>query len=126
MYTAPGILTLTGSNRMTLTFIIDDVHFTLTGNINPAMPPFKANQVILTYNNVHELSSTVSFEGQIGPNNFKLNLENGVTAEGYLDFPISPASRISGSGRRSNCNTRAAYQGIFYIYSYLLSKHDCR
>ncbi|CEF85281.1 unnamed protein product [Fusarium graminearum] len=98
MYTAPGILTLTGSNRMTLTFIIDDVHFTLTGNINPAMPPFKANQVILTYNNVHELSSTVSFEGQIGPNNFKLNLENGVTAEGYLDFPISPASRISGSG----------------------------
>lgn len=98
MPTAPGILTLIGSNRMTLTFIIDDVQFTFMGNINPAMPPFNANQVTLTYNRVDELSSTVSFEGQIGPNNFKLNLENGVTAKGDLDFPVSPASRISGSG----------------------------
>ncbi|KAM0301544.1 hypothetical protein ACHAPM_005774 [Fusarium culmorum] len=98
MPTAPGTLVRNGATRMALTFIVDDVQFTFVGVMNLAMPPFNANQVILTYNSVDELSSNVSFDGKIGPENFKLNLSNGVTAEGDLDFPLSPASVVSGSG----------------------------
>ncbi|KAF0639654.1 hypothetical protein FPSE5266_08923 [Fusarium pseudograminearum] len=98
MPTAPGTLVRNSETRMTLMFIVDGVQFHFMGNMNPAMPPFNANQVTLTYNSVDELSSTVSFDGKIGPDNFKLNLSNGVTAEGHLDIPLSPASPVSGSG----------------------------
>ncbi|KAF5227930.1 hypothetical protein FAUST_11448 [Fusarium austroamericanum] len=98
MPTATGTLVRNSATKMILTFIVDDVQFTFVGNMNPAMPPFNANQVTLTYNSVDELSSNASFDGQIGPNNFKLNLSNGVTAKGDLDFPLSPASIVSGSG----------------------------
>ncbi|EKJ70872.1 hypothetical protein FPSE_08923 [Fusarium pseudograminearum CS3096] len=98
MPTAPGTLVRNGANKITLTFSVDGVQFTFVGVMDPAMPPFNANQVTLTYNSVNELSSTVSFDGKIGPEHFRLNLSNGVTAKGDLDFPLSPASLVSGSG----------------------------
>ncbi|KAI2468933.1 hypothetical protein F4781DRAFT_443096 [Annulohypoxylon bovei var. microspora] len=99
MPTAPGSFTWDSANRVTATFFIEDILHSFTANINPSLPPFTSNDVVMTYNEPKDLTSTRSFTGKLGPINFKISLENDVIFEGKLNQPGIPTGvTLNGSG----------------------------
>ncbi|KAF4985197.1 hypothetical protein FDECE_16738 [Fusarium decemcellulare] len=99
MSTAHGVLIRTSPNRLNATFVVDGIQYTYAAAVNPAIQPFSSNSAKLVYENVDDLTSTRQFSGRIGPNNFKLTLNNGAVIEGELSPPgIQPASTIDGTG----------------------------
>ncbi|KAF5701465.1 hypothetical protein FGLOB1_10191 [Fusarium globosum] len=101
MPTAPGALIHNSANRFTAIFVIDGMQRSYVAIMHPSVPPFSSNNVILTYNNVEELTGTLSHSGHIGKNDLALELENGVEIKGKLNQPgIDRAFKniVAGSG----------------------------
>ncbi|KAI1656982.1 hypothetical protein F4813DRAFT_397225 [Daldinia decipiens] len=100
MPTASGFIkSLSGGSKFTSTFVIDDIQYHFSGNINPTTPEFESNNATLEYTNKQQLTAQRQIEeGKVGTNNISLSLKNGPTIEGILNSPIHPAVRVSGTG----------------------------
>ena len=99
MPTAQGSIVRNSANRITAVFVIDDIQNTFSGTISPAIQPFTANGITLTYNSQDDLTTARSFQGRVGPNTIKSTFDNGPVIEGELNQPgISPASTVDGNG----------------------------
>ncbi|KAJ4113924.1 hypothetical protein NW768_011454 [Fusarium equiseti] len=92
------VKSVAGGNKFTSAFVIDDIIYHFSGNLSPALQDFHSNEAILEYNSIAELTSQQDFDGKIGTSDIQLNASNGATIRGPLEMPISPASRVSGSG----------------------------
>ncbi|KAL4252792.1 hypothetical protein ABKN59_005393 [Abortiporus biennis] len=95
-----GTLIRLTSNRLKAVFIIENVPMTFTANVSPAIQPFVTYAVVLTFNNVNELTSRRSYNGRIGVGTLKLTLSNGPVIEGFIVNPpgVTPASNVNGTG----------------------------
>ncbi|XEU95937.1 hypothetical protein FSHL1_001222 [Fusarium sambucinum] len=103
MSTAQGVFVRNSTNHITLVFVINETQVTCSGTVSPSIPPFTTKNVTLTYNDINKMSSTRSYSGRIGQNRFKLDFDNGFTAEGDLNPPgVIPAMVVNGAGRGSN------------------------
>lgn len=87
-----------GGNKFTSTFIIDDIQYHFSGNLSPAVQEFQSNVATLEYPSVGALTTTRDFDGKIGTQDVQLTTQNGAKITGQLELPISPASRVSGTG----------------------------
>ena len=95
---ARGTFERLSSNRVIAIFIVNGIRKTFSATVSPAMQPFKSLKATLTYGNEDDLTATRSYGGKIGPDTFKLFLDNGLIIEGTLAVPIDPASTVSGIG----------------------------
>ncbi|KAH7108842.1 hypothetical protein B0J11DRAFT_602027 [Dendryphion nanum] len=94
-----GTFTRNSANRVTATFVIDQIMRSFTATISPAIQPFTSNQAKLTYDDLEKLTGTRNYSGRVGINDFSLTLDNGVTIVGELNPPgIQPASTVDGTG----------------------------
>ncbi|KAJ3549544.1 hypothetical protein NM208_g452 [Fusarium decemcellulare] len=100
MPSAPGFIKgIAGGNKFTSTFIIDDIQYHYSGSFNPAVQEFVSNAATLEYTSVAALTTTRDFEGKVGTQDVVIDIQpGGVKITGKLDLPISPASRVSGTG----------------------------
>lgn len=88
-----------GSNKFTSTFIIDDIQYHYSGSFNPAVQEFVCNAATLEYPSVAALTTTRDFSGKVGTQDITIDIQpGGVKITGKLELPISPASRVSGTG----------------------------
>ncbi|KAF8165940.1 hypothetical protein B0H34DRAFT_691046 [Crassisporium funariophilum] len=97
MPSARGTVKSSNGVRFTCTFDIDDMMFIFSGSFTTTVPHFSSNNVTVTYDGEHQLSSVRVFDGHIGARNFKLELANGPVIEGVLDIPI-PGMSVMGNG----------------------------
>jgi hypothetical protein len=99
MPTAQGFIkSVGGGDKFMSTFVIDGIQYHLSGSFNPAVQPFESNQASLEFDSVEQLTAVRNFEGKVGTQDVQVNLANGAHIKGYLNMPISPASRVSGAG----------------------------
>ncbi|KAH9478710.1 hypothetical protein JR316_0009170 [Psilocybe cubensis] len=98
--TAQGSISATSSTRFTATFVLpgSGLQANFAGDFSSSVQTFNSANAVVTYNKESDLTGTREFSGQIGVTNIKLTLTNGVTIQGILDMPISPADSVSGSG----------------------------
>ncbi|KAM0233557.1 hypothetical protein ACHAP5_010355 [Fusarium lateritium] len=92
------IKSVAGGDKITSTFIIDDIQYHFSGTLSPAVQPFQGNQATLEYDDVEQLTSSRDFDGKVGVQDTRLTLSNGATISASLEMPISQASRVSGTG----------------------------
>ncbi|KHN94783.1 uncharacterized protein MAM_07379 [Metarhizium album ARSEF 1941] len=92
------IRTVAGGNKFTSTFIIDDTQYHFSGNFNPPVQEFMSNDARLEYESPEQLTTHQGFDGKIGTSDTLLSIQNGPSITGHLNMPISPASRVCGSG----------------------------
>lgn len=99
MPSAQGFVkSVAGGNKFTSVFIIDDIQYHFSGFICPAVLPFQSNEAMLEYNSIGQLTNQRDFDGKVGISNVVLTASNGARISGRLEMPISPASRVSGTG----------------------------
>ena len=99
MPTASGTFVRASANRVTAVFVIDGIQSTFSATVSPSMQPFTSNSATLTYDNADQLTSTRSYTGHIGTDNYAITFANGPSFEGTLNTPgISPASTVTGTG----------------------------
>ncbi|KAI2783763.1 hypothetical protein F4815DRAFT_442017 [Daldinia loculata] len=92
------IKSLAGGSKFTSTFVIDDIQYHFSGNINPSVQDFVCDRATLQYGSLGELTTQRQCEGKIGTQNIELTIKNGPTIKGPLNSPIDPATRVSGMG----------------------------
>ena len=97
---AKGTVVSLNGSKFVATFIIDEIQYIYSGNVNPNPGPFKVNNATLTYSDVSDLTTTRSYTGQVGISKIKFTLKNGVTITGDLpdNNQVDPASTVDGSG----------------------------
>ncbi|KAH7259369.1 uncharacterized protein BKA55DRAFT_505478 [Fusarium redolens] len=78
--------------------IIDGSPHIFAGNYSPPTQPFNSNNATLEYQSVGSLQAFQQFHATIGSSEVTISLNYGTTIKGPLDFPISPPSRVDGSG----------------------------
>lgn len=98
MPSAQGFVKGFAGNKFIATFVIDDIQYHFSGSLNPAVQDFQSNEATLEYSSQGQLVSTRDFDGKVGTQDLTLNAANGPKISGPLNMPISPASRVSGSG----------------------------
>ncbi|KAH9478706.1 hypothetical protein JR316_0009166 [Psilocybe cubensis] len=98
--TAKGRITGGNGERFTAMFILpgSDRAATFLGNFYSSVPSLTCDDATLTYNNPRDLTAARQFEAQLGVNNVKFTMNNGVIIEGVLNTPISPPISASGAG----------------------------
>ncbi|KAL2213186.1 hypothetical protein CC79DRAFT_1327054 [Sarocladium strictum] len=89
---------IAGGSKFTATFLIDDIQYHFSGHLSPAVQQFQSNEATLEYTSLGQLVSTRDFEGKVGTQDVIFNAANGPKISGPLNMPISPASRVSGTG----------------------------
>lgn len=89
---------IAGGNKFTSTFIIDDIQYHFSGSFSPAVQEFVSNSATLEYESLGSLTSNRDFDGKIGTQSVTLEVVDGPKITGNLELPISPASRVSGTG----------------------------
>ncbi|KAI1157493.1 hypothetical protein F5B18DRAFT_644874 [Nemania serpens] len=87
-----------GGSKFTATFLIDDIQYHFSGNFNPTVQDFTANEASLEYVNLGQLTTLRTIEGKVGTEDISISIKNGPKISGPLNMPINPASRISGTG----------------------------
>jgi hypothetical protein len=87
-----------GGSKFTSTFIVDDIQYHFSGNINPPVQEFSSFNARLEYTSPAQLTTQRPFDGKIGSTDTLFQVQNGPAISGPLDMPIHPASRVSGSG----------------------------
>ncbi|KAF9535055.1 hypothetical protein CPB83DRAFT_879284 [Crepidotus variabilis] len=100
MPTADGYIktTSTGSKFIAV-FAIDGVSYTFTGPLGGSSQPWTCNNASATCRNLRkDLTSSRTFEGHVGPEKVRFQLENGIKITGTLDMPIHPPNSVSGTG----------------------------
>ncbi|KAG8361638.1 hypothetical protein FVEN_g1069 [Fusarium venenatum] len=99
MPSAQGFIkSVAGGNKFASVFIIDDIQYHFQGQFNPAVQDFQSNDATLEYDSPDQLTTYRDLEGKVGTQDVSINLSNGARIRGNLDMPLSPASRVSGSG----------------------------
>ncbi|KAF8966988.1 hypothetical protein BGZ46_000270 [Entomortierella lignicola] len=97
--TAQGFVrSVQGGNKFTSTFIIDDIQYHFSGNLYPATQDFTSFNAVLEYESVAQLTAQRPFDGKVGTQDILFQISNGPIISGPLDYPIHPASRVSGAG----------------------------
>lgn len=90
---------IAGGNKFTSTFIIDDIQYHYSGSFSPAVQEFVCNVATLEYTSVAALTTVRDFSGKVGTQDVTFDVQpGGVKITGKLELPISPASRVSGTG----------------------------
>ncbi|KAF9188851.1 hypothetical protein BGZ49_003903, partial [Haplosporangium sp. Z 27] len=96
---APGFVrSVGGGSKFTSTFIIDDIQYHFSGYLNPPVQDFSSFNAMLEYTSEVQLTAQRPFDGEVGTRDILFQIANGPTISGPLDYPIHPASRVSGSG----------------------------
>ncbi|KAH7099313.1 hypothetical protein BKA62DRAFT_641211 [Auriculariales sp. MPI-PUGE-AT-0066] len=99
MPTAHGFVrSVADGAKFTSTFIIDDIQFHYSGNLNPPVQDFSCFNATIMYTDVVQLTAQHPFDGKVGPMDIEFRLANGPEIKGPLDVPMHPATRISGLG----------------------------
>ncbi|KAF9535161.1 hypothetical protein CPB83DRAFT_843591 [Crepidotus variabilis] len=98
MPTAEGNIRHTSGGRLNATFNVGGINYHFSGAFTSSVQPFNTNNASVTYTDVRALTNTRTFFGRIGPDNIQLTLQNSVSIQGTLDFPIFPGASVSGSG----------------------------
>ncbi|KAG9251963.1 uncharacterized protein F5Z01DRAFT_259407 [Emericellopsis atlantica] len=99
MPSAPGFVkSVTGGSKFIATFIIDDIQFHFSGNLDLPVEEFTCNEASLEYGDMEQLATRQNFDGEVGTEELQLTLSNGPKITGSFMFPINSASNISGSG----------------------------
>lgn len=99
MPTAPGTFLRIDSNRFAAQFVIDGILYTFSATFSPSVQPFASNAAKIDYHSIDFLTSTRSYGGRIGINDFNLTLDNGVELSGQLNPPgVNPTSSVNGTG----------------------------
>ena len=99
MSSAQGFIKSTQPGRFTATFNIDGALYLFSGNVNPPTQPFDSQAATLKYNSAESLEGSQQFTGIIGSRDeASFTFNDGTEIKGPLDDPISPATRVSGTG----------------------------
>jgi hypothetical protein len=98
MPTAVGFVKAISGTKAMASFIIDDIQYTFSCNIDPNVQPFQSYNAVLTYSDMRDLTAARDWNGQVGSSKVKMNISNGPSIEGSLDMPVSPASVVVGTG----------------------------
>ncbi|KAM0229744.1 hypothetical protein ACHAPO_009818 [Fusarium lateritium] len=99
MPSAQGFIkSVAGGNKFMSVFIIDDTQYHFSGQFNPAVQQFESHSATLEYDSLDQLTSYRDLDGKVGTQDVSINLANGARISGNLNIPLSPASRVSGSG----------------------------
>ncbi|KAH6856355.1 hypothetical protein B0I37DRAFT_443037 [Chaetomium sp. MPI-CAGE-AT-0009] len=100
MPTAKGTFIRESLNRVKAVFVLDDgVQISFPATVSPSIQAFTSNAATLTYDDPDQLTSTHSYSGRIGINDFVITLDNGTEFKGTLNVPgISPANTVTGTG----------------------------
>lgn len=100
MPSAKGTISSLNGSKFVATFIIDEIQYIFSGNLNPNPGSFNVTKATLEYDDKDELTGTHSFTGQVGITKVTLNIKNGPVAAGPLpdNGQIDPASTVDGSG----------------------------
>ncbi|WP_432197088.1 hypothetical protein [Streptomyces sp. bgisy027] len=94
-----GTLTRVNTSTIVGRFGLDGQVLTFEASISPSMPPFRSNDVTLTYADVEELTSHCAYTGRVGTEKLSLQLANGPTMTGHLNEPGLPAAHsVTGNG----------------------------
>ncbi|KXH44291.1 hypothetical protein CSIM01_08071 [Colletotrichum simmondsii] len=89
---------IAGGNVFTSTFIIDDIQYHFSGRFNPAVQEFVSNSATLEYESLESLTRQRDFSGKVGTQSIDLHVADGLKITGNLELPMSPATRVSGTG----------------------------
>ncbi|KAL6914726.1 hypothetical protein FSST1_012486 [Fusarium sambucinum] len=99
MPSAQGFIkSVAAGNKFMSVFIIDDIQYHFSGQLQPAVQSFQSNDATLEYNSIDELTTSRDFQGKVGPMDISINLSNGATIKGNLDMPLNQAALASGTG----------------------------
>lgn len=99
MSTAKGIINSSKGGKFVAVFIIDEIQYLFSGNINSNPGAFTVSNAILNYTSVAELTGTRTYNGQVGISTVKFAINNGTSISGALPVHnyIDPASTVQGS-----------------------------
>ncbi|RWA10723.1 hypothetical protein EKO27_g4394 [Xylaria grammica] len=98
MPTAPGVFLRLSDTQIALHFDIEGVQYSFNATVSPPTQPFVSRTVVLTYENIGQLSGSQRYNGHVGERDFKLDI-NGLEITGNLEDPGLPyAAVIYGSG----------------------------
>ncbi|QGI68324.1 hypothetical protein CEK26_012286 [Fusarium fujikuroi] len=93
MSSAQGFIKSSQPGRFTATFSID------AGTISPPTAPFESNFATLQYSSLESLEGSQQITGIIGSRDeVSLTFDDGTSIKGPLNLPVSPASRVEGTG----------------------------
>ncbi|KAF5310923.1 hypothetical protein D9619_007969 [Psilocybe cf. subviscida] len=98
MPSVDGVIACTTGSHFAAYFIIDKITFRFSGIFSSTVLAFTSETTTLNYPSLKSLSSTMSFEGRVGPSKVFLNLSNGVTIKGVLDMPLIISGNVTGGG----------------------------
>ncbi|KAF7342221.1 hypothetical protein MVEN_01810000 [Mycena venus] len=100
MPSANGSIVSHNGSKFVATFIIDEIQYVYSGNVNPNPGAFNVTKATLTYDSTADLTGTHSFTGQVGISKVTFNIRNGPVAGGPLpdNGHVDPASTVDGSG----------------------------
>ncbi|KAK8056836.1 hypothetical protein PG993_002063 [Apiospora rasikravindrae] len=100
MPTAKGSFSRTQNTLITATFVIDERQWDFIMTISSSIVAFTSNGAELTYNDLDELTSTRSFNGTIGREDFSIDLDNGLKITGKLNKPyLMERVGVDGTGK---------------------------
>lgn len=86
-------------NNVHAVFFVDDIQFAFAGVVSPGLPPFTASRATLTYNNIGELSGSLSYRGEVSIDTLTLTFSNGLKIHGHVNPPgVDPPISIVGQG----------------------------
>ena len=85
--TAKGVLSCIIPGKLIADFNINGTHYAYNMTISPAIRAFKSDTAKLTYEDLSQLDFSRSHDGKVGPESYKIQLDNGVLIEGDLEFP---------------------------------------
>lgn len=99
MSSAQGFIKSSQPGRFNATFSVDGGLYHFSGTISPPTAPFESNSATLQYNSLESLEGSQQITGIIGSRNeVSLTFDDGTSIKGPLDLPVSPASRVEGTG----------------------------
>jgi hypothetical protein len=100
MPSVKGTISSLNGSKFVATFIIDEIQYIYSGNLNPNPGKFSVTKATLNYDDTDQLTGTHSYTGQVGISKVTFNIKNGPVAAGPLpdSGQIDPASTVDGSG----------------------------
>ncbi|QRW13224.1 hypothetical protein RhiLY_12223 [Ceratobasidium sp. AG-Ba] len=66
------------------------------GTVNFIGPPWESQDVVITFDNLDQVTGKHIFRGSIGEGEFRFTADNGVEACGRLTSPVVPGIEVSG------------------------------
>lgn len=85
-------------SKFIASFTIDDILYGCSGTIDPMITEFICKTPVLVYPDLSFLTAIRKYVGEIGPNNFLLTFDNGVTITGPMKEEVNPPIPIAGEG----------------------------